>query len=132
MVGASNASACMHAADHFCGTNHPLYTIHTQTSTQCIHKHTPTSLPLYLGGVQVVDPQPHHLAMSGSRDEKQMLQGYAAIYARQISDLLLRMPRPLLLLLKASGCVGHKARRHTASYSLPVYCGCRSPSGWGL
>lgn len=34
-----------------------------------------------------------------------MLQGYAAIYAKQISDLLLRMPRPLLLLLKTNDCL---------------------------
>lgn len=34
-----------------------------------------------------------------------MLQGYAAIYAKQIGDLLLRMPRPLLLLLKTNDCL---------------------------
>lgn len=34
-----------------------------------------------------------------------MLQGYAAVYARQIGDLLLRMPRPLLLLLKTNDCL---------------------------
>jgi aarF domain-containing kinase len=34
-----------------------------------------------------------------------MLQGYAQIYARQIGDLLLRMPRPLLLLLKTNDCL---------------------------
>lgn len=34
-----------------------------------------------------------------------MIQGYAAIYAKQIGDLLLRMPRPLLLLLKTNDCL---------------------------
>lgn len=34
-----------------------------------------------------------------------MLQANAAIYARQIGDLLLRMPRPLLLLLKTNDCL---------------------------
>jgi aarF domain-containing kinase len=34
-----------------------------------------------------------------------MLQDYAAIYAKQIGDLLLRMPRPLLLLLKTNDCL---------------------------
>jgi len=46
-----------------------------------------------------------HLSLTGSRDEKNMLQGYAAIYAKQIGDLLLRMPRPLLLLLKTNDCL---------------------------
>eukprot|EP00879_Flechtneria_rotunda_P019542 GHRR01020529.1.p1 GENE.GHRR01020529.1~~GHRR01020529.1.p1 ORF type:complete len:166 (+),score=52.23 GHRR01020529.1:1075-1572(+) len=34
-----------------------------------------------------------------------MLRGYAQIYARQISEMLLRMPRPLLLLLKTNDCL---------------------------
>jgi aarF domain-containing kinase len=55
--------------------------------------------------VQIVDPQVDHLNISGTRDEKNMLQGYAAIYAKQIGDLLLRMPRPLLLLLKTNDCL---------------------------
>jgi len=55
--------------------------------------------------VQIVDPQLDHLNLSGSKDEKQMIQGYAAIYAKQIGDLLLRMPRPLLLLLKTNDCL---------------------------
>lgn len=54
---------------------------------------------------QIVDPQVDHLTLTGSRDEKHMLQGYAAIYAKQIGDLLLRMPRPLLLLLKTNDCL---------------------------
>lgn len=45
------------------------------------------------------------MTLTGSRDEKHMLQGYAAIYAKQIGDLLLRMPRPLLLLLKTNDCL---------------------------
>lgn len=55
--------------------------------------------------LQIVDPQVDHLSLTGSRDEKNMLQGYASIYARQIGDLLLRMPRPLLLLLKTNDCL---------------------------
>lgn len=55
--------------------------------------------------LQIVDPQLDHLNINGSKDEKNMLQGYAAIYAKQISDLLLRMPRPLLLLLKTNDCL---------------------------
>jgi hypothetical protein len=54
---------------------------------------------------QIVDPQLDHLSLNGTTDEKHMLQGYAAIYARQIGDLLLRMPRPLLLLLKTNDCL---------------------------
>lgn len=55
--------------------------------------------------LQIVDPQVDHLSLTGSKDEKNMLQGYAAIYAKQIGDLLLRMPRPLLLLLKTNDCL---------------------------
>lgn len=55
--------------------------------------------------VQIVDPQVDHLSLSGTRDEKNMLQDYAGVYARQIGDLLLRMPRPLLLLLKTNDCL---------------------------
>lgn len=55
--------------------------------------------------LQIVDPQLDHLNINGSKDEKNMLQGYAAIYMKQISDLLLRMPRPLLLLLKTNDCL---------------------------
>jgi aarF domain-containing kinase len=55
--------------------------------------------------VQIVDPQVDHLSLSGTKDEKNMLQDYAGIYAKQIGDLLLRMPRPLLLLLKTNDCL---------------------------
>lgn len=65
----------------------------------------PYAVPCCHVPVQIVDPQVDHLNISGSRDEKNMLQGYAAIYAKQIGDMLLRMPRPLLLLLKTNDCL---------------------------
>lgn len=34
-----------------------------------------------------------------------MIQGYAAQFAREISDMLRRIPRPLLLLLKTNDCL---------------------------
>jgi hypothetical protein len=52
------------------------------------------------------DPQLEHLSLNTSnKQEKDMLRGYAAVYAKQIGDLLLRMPRPLLLLLKTNDCL---------------------------
>ncbi|WIA33107.1 hypothetical protein OEZ86_006260 [Tetradesmus obliquus] len=51
------------------------------------------------------DPQLEHLSLTSNKQEKDMLRGYAAIYAKQIGDLLLRMPRPLLLLLKTNDCL---------------------------
>ncbi|KAF8067287.1 ABC1 [Scenedesmus sp. PABB004] len=54
---------------------------------------------------QIVEPQLQHLAVGRGAEERAMMQGYAAIYAKQIGDLLLRMPRPLLLLLKTNDCL---------------------------
>lgn len=46
-----------------------------------------------------------HLSVPGTKTDREMLQGYAQIYARQIGDLIMRMPRPLLLLLKTNDCL---------------------------
>ncbi|KAF6264636.1 ABC1 family-domain-containing protein [Scenedesmus sp. NREL 46B-D3] len=51
------------------------------------------------------DPQLEHLSLTSNKQEKDMLRGYASVYAKQIGDLLLRMPRPLLLLLKTNDCL---------------------------
>mmetsp|Transcript_20714 Transcript_20714/g.53084 ORF Transcript_20714/g.53084 Transcript_20714/m.53084 type:complete len:534 (+) Transcript_20714:223-1824(+) len=46
-----------------------------------------------------------HLFVPGTEEDKQTIQKYAHQYAREISDLLLRIPRALLLLLKTNDCL---------------------------
>ncbi|BDA50400.1 AarF domain-containing protein kinase 1 [Coccomyxa sp. Obi] len=46
-----------------------------------------------------------HLYLGTSPEERKMIQGYAAQFAREISDMLRRIPRPLLLLLKTNDCL---------------------------
>ncbi|GBF89209.1 hypothetical protein Rsub_01926 [Raphidocelis subcapitata] len=53
----------------------------------------------------IVDKRIDHLTLPKTDRDKEMLQGYAQVYMREIGDLLLRMPRPLLLLLKTNDCL---------------------------
>ena len=46
-----------------------------------------------------------HLNVPNSYEHRSLAQGYAAQYMREISCLLLRMPRPMLLLLKTNDCL---------------------------
>ncbi|GMH41510.1 hypothetical protein BSKO_09420 [Bryopsis sp. KO-2023] len=46
-----------------------------------------------------------HLKLSGSMEERDRIQAYAKEYAGEISELLLRIPRALLLLLKTNDCL---------------------------
>jgi len=52
-----------------------------------------------------VDKRIDHLALPKTAQDRELLQGYAQVYMREIGDLLLRMPRPLLLLLKTNDCL---------------------------
>ena len=52
---------------------------------------------------QIVDNRPDHLAIPEGRQHREMIQEYAAKHAGAISDMFVRMPRPLLLLLKTNG-----------------------------
>eukprot|EP00887_Chlorella_sp_A99_P007308 scaffold2.g7308.t1 len=45
------------------------------------------------------------LALKHTAEERREIQEYASQYAQQIGDLLLRIPRPLLLLLKTNDCL---------------------------
>ena len=45
------------------------------------------------------------LRLRYTAEERERIQDYAAQYATQIGDLLRRMPRPLLLLLKTNDCL---------------------------
>ena len=46
-----------------------------------------------------------HLQLPSDAEARRKLQSQAAQFSRQISDLLWRMPRPLLLLLKTNDCL---------------------------
>jgi hypothetical protein len=45
------------------------------------------------------------LRLRHTAEERERIQDYASQYAREIGDLLRRMPRPLLLLLKTNDCL---------------------------
>ena len=45
------------------------------------------------------------LRLKYTEEERNAIQGYAAQHAKQINELLQRMPRPLLLLLKTNDCL---------------------------
>eukprot|EP01018_Ginkgo_biloba_P033544 Gb_18758 [translate_table: standard] len=54
---------------------------------------------------RVVDPAIDHLKMVGTDDDRAELQMYASQYFMQISELLKRLPRVILLLLKTNDCL---------------------------
>jgi hypothetical protein len=54
---------------------------------------------------QVVGSSPDRLVVPDSAAARAQLGAYVARYAREISELLLRMPRELLLLLKTNDCL---------------------------
>lgn len=43
--------------------------------------------------------------MPTSEEGRRKIQGYAAQFAKEISNMLRRIPRPLLLLLKTNDCL---------------------------
>jgi hypothetical protein len=57
------------------------------------------------GPLQVVDPHADHLRLPQSKEERAVLQAHAQAYIGQIGELLVRIPRPLLLLLKTNDCL---------------------------
>ena len=60
--------------------------------------------------MQIVEAHADHLRVERSAETRELAQRYMALYAREISDLLQRMPRPLLLLLKTNDCLRRCAR----------------------
>ncbi|KAG6479837.1 putative ABC1 protein At2g40090 [Zingiber officinale] len=54
---------------------------------------------------KVVDPSADHLVIKGNQDDRAELQMYAAQYFPQISELLRRLPRVILLMLKTNDCL---------------------------
>ncbi|KXZ42167.1 hypothetical protein GPECTOR_192g313 [Gonium pectorale] len=54
---------------------------------------------------QILSARSDHLTVERSPQTRQVAQAYMAAYGREISGLLQRMPRPLLLLLKTNDCL---------------------------
>ncbi|XP_014495151.1 putative ABC1 protein At2g40090 isoform X1 [Vigna radiata var. radiata] len=54
---------------------------------------------------RVVDPSMDHLVIQGNESERLELQMYASQYFHQISELLRRLPRVILLMLKTNDCL---------------------------
>lgn len=57
--------------------------------------------------LQIVDSDPDHLMIEvhQSKEHRAAVQNYAQQYAREISLMLVRIPRELLLLLKTNDCL---------------------------
>ncbi|XP_019196038.1 PREDICTED: putative ABC1 protein At2g40090 isoform X2 [Ipomoea nil] len=54
---------------------------------------------------KVVDPSVDHLVFQGTDNERSELQMYASAYFPQITELLRRLPRVILLMLKTNDCL---------------------------
>uniref|UniRef100_A0A2N9GL70 ABC1 atypical kinase-like domain-containing protein n=1 Tax=Fagus sylvatica TaxID=28930 RepID=A0A2N9GL70_FAGSY len=54
---------------------------------------------------KVVDPSVDHLVIKGNDSDRSELQMYASEYFPQISELLRRLPRVILLMLKTNDCL---------------------------
>ncbi|KAH1152922.1 hypothetical protein AAZX31_18G027700 [Glycine max] len=54
---------------------------------------------------RVVDPSMDHLVIQGNESDRLELQMYASQYFHQISELLRRLPRVILLMLKTNDCL---------------------------
>jgi hypothetical protein len=53
----------------------------------------------------LIRPSLDHLRLPADAEGRARLRGYAAQFSRAVSDLLRRIPRPLLLLLKTNDCL---------------------------
>ncbi|KAG9453997.1 hypothetical protein H6P81_006901 [Aristolochia fimbriata] len=54
---------------------------------------------------RVIDPSVDHLVIQGKDEDRSELQMYASQYFPQISELLSRLPRVILLMLKTNDCL---------------------------
>ncbi|KAA8539582.1 hypothetical protein F0562_026274 [Nyssa sinensis] len=54
---------------------------------------------------RVIDPAVDHLVLQGNDDDRSELQMYASQYFPQITELLRRLPRVILLMLKTNDCL---------------------------
>ncbi|MCD7452485.1 hypothetical protein HAX54_017024 [Datura stramonium] len=53
---------------------------------------------------KVIDPSVDHLVVKGTDSDRSELQMYASQYFPQITELLRRLPRVILLMLKTNDC----------------------------
>ncbi|KAM0875117.1 hypothetical protein ACQ4PT_037004 [Festuca glaucescens] len=53
----------------------------------------------------VIDPSVGHLILDGNNTDRSEVQMYASLYFPQISELLRRLPRVILLMLKTNDCL---------------------------
>ena len=60
---------------------------------------------LMCGVCQVISKDVDHLYMSGDDEERQSIQQTSQVFAAQITQLLFKVPRVLLLLLKTNDCL---------------------------
>ena len=86
--------------------------------------------------MQVISKDIDHLYMSGDEEERKSIQQTSQMFAAQITQLLFKVPRVLLLLLKTNDCLrsvdlalGEVRDKYTISYVLQcvyniqsVYC----------
>ncbi|GAU48623.1 hypothetical protein TSUD_133540 [Trifolium subterraneum] len=54
---------------------------------------------------RVIDPSMDHLVIHGSESDRSELQMYASEYFHEISELLRRLPRVILLMMKTNDCL---------------------------
>lgn len=54
---------------------------------------------------RVIDPAVDHLAIQGNSSDQSELQMYASLYFPQITELLHKLPRVILLMLKTNDCL---------------------------
>ncbi|KAL0844628.1 hypothetical protein Bca101_017874 [Brassica carinata] len=54
---------------------------------------------------QVINTSVDHLVIKGTKEDRSELQMYASQYFPQISELLRRLPRVILLMLKTNDCL---------------------------
>ncbi|XP_057429166.1 putative ABC1 protein At2g40090 isoform X2 [Lotus japonicus] len=54
---------------------------------------------------RVIDPSMDHLVIQGNESDRSELQMYASQYFNEISELLRRLPRVILLMLKTNDCL---------------------------
>ncbi|XP_072976509.1 putative ABC1 protein At2g40090 isoform X1 [Typha angustifolia] len=70
---------------------------------------------------RVIDPSVDHLVLEGNEGDRSELQMYASQYLPQISELLRRLPRVILLMLKTNDCLRAVNHALVGGYSLESF-----------
>ncbi len=82
--------------------------------------------------VQVISKDIDHLYMSGDDEERKSIQQTSQMFAAQITQLLFKVPRVLLLLLKTNDCLRSVdlALGEVRRLSLNLLTWHRKPKAW--